>query len=84
MNELELLKNKIKYRSLYRGTKEMDLLLSSFVDYCIDSLNNDELIQLNNLLNCDDFEILNLYQNNVPIKSFNNEKIIKIFKEFKI
>ena len=31
MNELESLKKKIKYRSSYRGTKEMDLLLGSFV-----------------------------------------------------
>ena len=36
MNELESLKNKIKYRSSYRGTKEMDLLLTSFVSKYID------------------------------------------------
>ena len=29
--ELEILKKKILYRSSYRGTKEMDLLLGSFV-----------------------------------------------------
>tara|TARA_A100001011_G_scaffold378659_1_gene443675 strand:- start:49 stop:303 length:255 start_codon:yes stop_codon:yes gene_type:complete len=84
MNKLELLKSKIKYRSLYRGTKEMDLLLSSFVNRYIDILNKEELEQLNNLLNCEDYELLNLYRNNVPIKSFNNVKIIKIFKDFKI
>jgi antitoxin CptB len=84
MNELELLKNKIKYRSMYRGTKEMDLLLSSFVNYYINNLNGVELIQLENFINCDDFEILNLYRNNIPIKSFTDEKIISIFKKFKI
>ena len=31
MNSIDLLKKKILYRSEYRGTKEMDLLLSNFV-----------------------------------------------------
>ena len=32
MNELEIFKKKLIYRAGYRGTKEMDILLSSFVD----------------------------------------------------
>ena len=36
MNELETLK-KIVYRANYRGTKEMDILLSKFVDKYINS-----------------------------------------------
>ena len=32
MNKLETLKKKIIYRANYRGTKEMDILLSKFVD----------------------------------------------------
>jgi len=36
MNKSEILKKKILYRSSYRGTKEMDILLSSFVKYYID------------------------------------------------
>ena len=31
MKELEILKKKLIYRSSYRGTKEMDILLSKFV-----------------------------------------------------
>ena len=30
--EIQDLKNKILYRSSYRGTKEMDILLKGFVD----------------------------------------------------
>ena len=30
-NELEIFKKKLLYRASYRGTKEMDILLSSFV-----------------------------------------------------
>ena len=35
--------NKIKYRSQYRGTKEMDILLKGFVDNVIDTLNKEDL-----------------------------------------
>ena len=31
--------NKIKYRSQYRGTKEMDIYVSSFVESIINNLN---------------------------------------------
>ena len=35
MEKLENLKKKIIYRSQYRGTKEMDMLLHKFVKYYI-------------------------------------------------
>ena len=43
MKELELLKNRIKYRSSYRGTKEMDILLSSFAKAIVENLSLNEL-----------------------------------------
>ena len=49
MNELETLKKKIVYRANYRGTKEMDILLSKFVDKYINSFSKDELEELYNL-----------------------------------
>ena len=45
------LKKKITYRSNYRGTKEMDKLLSSFTNRYINELNESDLIDLENLLN---------------------------------
>ena len=41
------LKKKIVYRSTYRGTKEMDKLLSSFTKKYINTLNETELNNLN-------------------------------------
>ena len=46
MIELETLKKKIIYRANYRGTKEMDILLSKFVDKYINSLPEDKLKSL--------------------------------------
>ena len=42
----EELKNKIIYRSQYRGSKEMDLLMSSFVRSIINDISIDELLKL--------------------------------------
>ena len=53
----EDIKNKIIYRSCYRGTKEMDQLMTSFVKSIINNLNHEELIKLDKFVNYDD-EIL--------------------------
>ena len=84
MNELELLKKKIKYRAAYRGTKEMDILLTSFVASIINILSYDELKILNKFLNCNDEDISNFYLNNIPITNFNDKKILDLFINYKI
>ena len=84
MSKLELLKNKIKYRSAYRGTKEMDMLLSSFVTSIINDLNETELEKLNDFIKCNDEDIYNFYMNNVPILEFKGNKILNLFKNFKV
>jgi len=84
MNELESLKKKVKYRSSYRGTKEMDLLLTSFVSSIINSLSIDELKKLDIFLNCNDEDISNFYLNKIPITTFNDSKILNLFISHKI
>jgi antitoxin CptB len=84
MNELELLKKKIKYRSAYRGTKEMDLLLTSFVANVINTLSFVELIKLDIFLNSDDEDINNYYINKKPIKFFDDKKILDLFINHRI
>ena len=44
--KLENFKKKLLYRSSYRGTKEMDILLSSFVKKNINNFNETELHSL--------------------------------------
>ena len=82
MDKLEQLKKKIKYRSLYRGTKEMDLLLSSFVQKVINQLDFNELMELDQFLSLEDEVIYNLYQNNNLITPPINNKILDLFKAF--
>ena len=80
--DIDEFKKKIIYRSNYRGTKEMDMLLSSFVKDIINHLNNDELEDLFNLLNIDDD---NLYKFKQGIKTevrITENRISKLFKNY--
>ena len=83
-NELEILKKKIIYRALYRGTKEMDILLSSFVNKNINQLDESTLIELEIFLDFEDEIILNFYNNNIVEKNIDKKKISKLFKNHKI
>ena len=83
-NKLEILKKKLIYRSGYRGTKEMDILLSAFVNKNINSLDENLLNELDNFLKFEDEVILNFYHNNVFEKGIEKNKISTIFKNFKL
>ena len=83
-NELEIFKKKLLYRASYRGTKEMDILLSNFVNKYIDEFNEAFLEELDKFLNFDDEVILNYYNYNIIEKKIDENKISKLFKNFKI
>ena len=50
-NKSEIFKKKLIYRAGYRGTKEMDILLSAFVKKYINSLDKNLLEELEKFLN---------------------------------
>ena len=82
----EELKNKIIYRASYRGTKEMDLLMISFVNSIIHELNLVQLNQLDNFVNLDD-EMLMTIKNDESLMNFDDPSMLKLvenFKKFKI
>ena len=80
---IEDLKKRIIYRSTYRGTKEMDKLLSSFTKKYINTLNDTELNNLNNLLNIDDENLYKLNQGQETTIMINDNAVTKLFKNFK-
>ena len=82
----EELKNKIIYRASYRGTKEMDILMISFVNSIIHELNLEQLNQLDNFVNMDD-EMLMTIKNDESLMNFDDPSMLKLvenFKKFKI
>ena len=82
----EELKNKIIYRASYRGTKEMDLLMISFVNSIIHELNLEQLNQLDDFVNMDDETLVSI-KNDESLINFDDPSIYKLvenFKKFKI
>ena len=72
--------NKIIYRSQYRGTKEMDIFVSGFVESIIDSLSFNDLVDLDKLVNMNDEDIIKISKNEMI---FTNNKILKLLIDFK-
>ena len=76
------LKNKIIYRASYRGTKEMDILLSSFVRKIINDLSLKDLNDLSDLLEIGD-ENLYKWSNNLKISCFiKNNKVSLMLRNY--
>ena len=83
-NKLEIFKKKLIYRASYRGTKEMDILLSSFVNRYINDFDEGLLVELEKFLDFEDEIILNFYNFNLVEKEIDQNKVSKIFQNFKI
>ena len=77
----EELKNKITYRAMYRGSKEMDILMTNFVKSIINDLNLTELKELDFLINLDDEHLINI-KNNILNDAISLTNLIKSFQEF--
>ena len=76
------LKKKIIYRSTYRGTKEMDKLLSSFTKKYINELNESELTSLSSLLDLDDENLYNFNQGKKISIKIEINKVSELFRTF--
>ena len=75
MCKLEILKKKILYRSSYRGTKEMDILLSTFVKKYINKLELIDLLELDSFLNLSDEIIYDIFFNKKINENLREKKI---------
>ena len=81
--DIDQIKRKIIYRSNYRGTKEMDKLLSAFTNKYLDELSYEDLNEFIKLLDIDDDNLYNFYNGlNTSIK-FEDNKINNLFTNFK-
>ena len=78
----ELFKNKILYRASYRGTKEMDKLIGTFVKQNINTLNSHELLDLEKFLEIDDDILYKFYNGEITETNIGENKIISLFKNY--
>ena len=82
--DIEQIKKMIIYRSNYRGTKEMDKLLGSFVKNYIDKFTIEELKELEKFLDLDDELLYDFYKGKLKNIDFTNKKILNTFINFKL
>ncbi len=81
-NNKEDLKNKIIYRATYRGSKEMDILMTKFVNSLINELDTNQLKELDDLVNLDDESLIKIKNN--QSKEFKTSDLFIKFQSFKI
>ena len=84
MSKIDSLKKKIKYRSEYRGIKEMDLILGSFVKKYVDTFSYEELLDLYKILEKDDDAIFKWYSNNENNGEIAESSVSNLLKNFKL
>ena len=77
----EDLKNKIIYRATYRGTKEMDILMTAFVNSLIDELDENYLNALGLFVNLDDETLISVKKKESPI-NYKDETMLHIIEKF--
>ena len=82
MTNKEILKKQIIYRSMHRGTKEMDILLGKFVEKNIQKLNMKDLKKLNEIMSLDDEMVRQWYFNNIDNNKVFNNKISQKLRKF--
>ena len=84
MTNKEIIKKLIIYRSNHRGTKEMDILLGTFVKKYISTFNDMDLLDLKNVLALEDEILHRWYFDKVENKKIPKNKITKLLKNFKL
>ena len=82
--DIELLKKKIIYKSSYRGIKELDIILRSFISKYLNNLSIDELNDLIEFLNNNDEDIYKFKQGLKLEKKIKINRVSNLFKSFDI
>ena len=81
-NDIENLKKKLIYRSQYRGTKEMDKLVGSFVNTYINNFDSEKLNELEKFLTIDDDNLYKFYNNQLDNIEGANKELLRLFRTF--
>ena len=80
VNDIDNLKKRLIYRSQYRGTKEMDKLIGSFVQRNINKFDLDQLRELEKFLSIDDDTLYKFYNNQIDTIKNINADFINLYK----
>ena len=76
-------KNKLKYRSWHRGTKEADLFLGKFFDMHVSKMTEEDLVLYEKFLNLlDDNDLLYIVKGEKDWNPIFPSKIVSLIEEF--
>ena len=81
--DIEDLKRKILYRCSYRGTKEMDILVASFVKSIINEIDINQLKELNILVNLNDEDLISIRKKESKL-NLKDSALVKKFQNFQL
>ena len=79
-NDIKNLKKRLIYRSQYRGTKEMDKLVGSFVKSNINNFDLNQLQELEKFLSIDDDTLYRFYNNQIDNLKDISQEFIRLYK----
>ena len=79
-NDIENLKKRLIYRSQYRGNKEMDKLIGSFVKSNINNFDLNQLQELEKFLSIDDDTLYKFYNNQIDNLKDISQEFIRLYK----
>ena len=83
VNDIDILKKRLIYRSQYRGTKEMDKLIGSFVKTNIKKFNLVQLMELEKFLDIDDDTLYKIYNDQIIETELLQSEIATLFQNYK-
>ena len=82
VNDIDILKKRLIYRSQYRGTKEMDKLIGSFVKTNIKQFNLVQLMELEKFLDIDDDTLYKIYNDQIIETELLGSEIVTLFQNY--
>jgi antitoxin CptB len=80
----ETRRRRLRYRSTYRGNKEMDLLLGGFAAQHLDGLDAGQLDRYEALMDADDLDIYNWATGRSPVPQAYDNDIMALLKALQI
>ncbi len=77
----EKMREKLRFRSWHRGTREMDLLMGSFADRYLPDFSDEELAAYEALLVCNDPELYDWITGAQPVPDEYDNAVTRKLKE---
>ena len=81
MNETDhIRRNRLRFRSWHRGTREMDLLLGRFADAHLHAFSPEQLTQYEYILTLNDPDLYNWIAGREPVPSEHDGEVMQLMR----